>query len=286
MIFLPILAGIFLGIIGLGYRLGQARGISTPIVVLYMSACGAAYFATQTSLQSFGQAPARVYFDAIVAGLAQYVCIELVAMALARGPLSPIWCALNLVFVPVIFYAAIFFAEAISVPKFVGIALAISCVVFGALGKKEAAGAAPARAFLYFAILVAALVTNAFLHLGIKDLTGLQLMDRFGGVFFVAMYASLAAPIAVKLLIGRASRVFSRFAVASGAIAGFGSVAGFSVMSYAAARQPAAVVFTIASIMSLITASLISVAFFRERVTWQWCAMIGCAAAAVILVNV
>ncbi|MEO8377226.1 MAG: hypothetical protein ABI579_06115, partial [Candidatus Sumerlaeota bacterium] len=120
----PILAGFCFGIIGLGYRLGQARGITTPAVVLYISAAGVVFFGAMLGAHPF-DAPARVWILGIAAGIAQYLTIELVAAALKRGPLSPIWCALNLVFVPIIIYSWYALGESLGVTKLVGIVIAI-----------------------------------------------------------------------------------------------------------------------------------------------------------------
>lgn len=281
----PTLAGICFGVVGLSYRLGQARGLATPMVVLHMTLAGVLFFGFRLNAESFA-APVIVWMLAIVAGLAQYASIELVAAALIRGPLSPIWCALNLVFVPVIIYSRLALGETLDIYKVAGIAFAIASVVSGSQRSADTGGTAtPTRFLPYLSILVAALLCNSILHGSIKHLDAVKLMGGHGSFFFCIMYLCLGLPILVKLFATGFGGTFSLWGFCTGLLAAFGSIAGFSLIA-ASASAPAAIVFTFSSIFSLISGALISVAFFREKVTVWWMIMLTLAIAAVIMVSI
>ncbi|MCC6545605.1 hypothetical protein IT570_00440 [Candidatus Sumerlaeota bacterium] len=282
----PILAGVLFGIIGLAYRLGQARGLTTPMVVLYTASAGVVFFGMRLGTPAF-KAPAAIWVLGIAAGLAQYASMELVAAALARGPLSPIWCALNLIFVPVILYAWIFFGEPLDSLKVIGIAVAIGSVICGAIRPAEPDGGATAgtRMGQYLAILLAALLCNSFLHGAIKHLNHAQLMKQHDALFFFLTYLLMGLPILLKLCVTGFGRAFSWAGGGTGAMAATGSIGGFLFLA-ASAHFSAAIVFTLSAIVSLLTGSLISIAFFGEKITVWWIAMMLLAVGAVIMVSV
>ena len=287
---LPALVGCLFALIGVGYRLGQARGVGTPTVVLYMALAGTVVFAVRSFGLPIGEVPARVWVLGIAAGLSQYATIKLCAAALERGPLSPLWCALNMVFVPVILYARVAFGETLSPLKIVGILVAIASVVSASKGQGSTDGK-PGGGAVYFAILISATLGNAVLHGSIKDLgahltpDNIPLMTKFGDLFLLLLYASLGLPIAVELIVTRTRGVFAPAAIGTGAMAAFGSLAGFFLMGVCAS-YPAVLVSTLSAIFSLMGGSLASVLFFGERATKWWWIMMGLAATAVIMVSV
>lgn len=287
----PSVVGILFALIGVAYRLGQARGIGTPTVVLYMAAAGAAVFGWLSLGTAWAEVPARVLVLGIAAGVAQYLTIRLCGAALRRGPLSPLWCALNLVFVVVIVYAWAALGESLSPAKLVALAVAVGAVVVASVATPPAEGApAAGGGAVYFAILLGAMLSNAVLHTALKDLGtrelpgGGPISERFGMVFLFLVYTFLGLPIVAELVLTRARDVFSPAAVGAGALAAFGSLAGFFLLA-ASAGAPAAVVFTLSAIFSLMGGSLASVVFFGEKASGRWFLMMGLAIAAVVLVS-
>lgn len=289
---LPSIVGCFFALIGVAYRLGQMRGVGTPTVVLYMAIGGTILFAGRSLGLPISQAPARVWVLGIAAGLAQYATIKLCGAALERGPLSPLWCALNLVFVPVIVYAWFALGESLSWLKAIAILVAIASVVSASMGQEASADPKkPGGGPVYLLILVGAMMANAVLHGSIKDLGGRLLPDgtaimaRWGDLFLLLVYTSLGLPIAIELIATRTRGVFSPTALGVGALAAFGSLAGFFLMGLCAS-YPASIVFTLSAIFSLMGGSLASVLFFGERATKWWWIMMALAGTAVVLVSV
>lgn len=292
---LPSLAGIFFALIGIAYRKGQGQGVSTAVVVAYMGAAGILVFTAKAlATLPIMEAPARLWVLAIAAGLTQYASIKLAGWALERGPLSPMWCAMNLVFVPVIGYAALCLGERIDLTKALGIAAAVASVVVGSLGASNGASTGPQslRARLvYFAILVGALVSNSILHGSVKDLgvhrvaDGRTIMVAFGDLYLALVYIFMGVPTMLDLAVRGDRAAFTKAGLGVGMLAAAGSLGGMIFIS-AAAAYPAAIVFTLSAVMSLAGGALSSVLFFGERASPTWFAMMGLALAAVVLVSV
>lgn len=289
---LPSAAGILFAIIGLAYRLGQARGISTPIVVWHMGCAGMLWFGFQAFSHGLPEAPPRVWVLGVSSGICQMVSILFVSMALARGPLSPIWCAMNLIFVPVIGYAALVLGQSVSPGKMIGVVAAVASVLVGgvALGDdgESAGGRLPVslrRRLAYAVILLGALLSNSLLQIGITDLGGRGLMGGHGELFFMLVYAAMVLPFGIMFLGRRTRGVYSRKALECGAMAAIGSIGGMALLGLSSI-YPASVVFTLSSILSLIGGGVFSVALFGERMTRPWFAMLGLAVLAVVLVSI
>lgn len=294
---LPSLSGILFALIGFAYRRAQSRGLPTTAVVVYMAGIGALVFSAKALLgdAAFGDVPARVWVLAVASGFFQYATIKFAGWALARGPLSPMWCALNLVFVPVIAYAAIFLGESVDAMKAIGVACAVASVVVGSLAGGGGEGGAKPRGLsataVYSAILVGALLSNSVLHGSLKDLgayamaDGRMAIDAFGDHYLGVMYFFMAAPTAIELAIEKRKAALSPFAVGTGLLAAVGSLGGVWFLALASS-YPAAIVFTLSAVLSLVGGALSSVFFFGERASPTWFAMMGLAVGSVVLVSV
>ena len=99
------------------------------------------------------------------------------------------------------------------------------------------------------------------------------------------MYAWIAGPIIVELLLRRDRSFFRKSVAVLGLVAAVGSIGGVGLLGLSSAL-PAAIVFTLSSIFSLLGGGLSSVLFFREKANTKWFAMMGLAIVAVILVSV
>ncbi len=60
-------------------------------------------------------------------GVSPYGLLRALTLGLGQGPLSPVWCALSLSFVPAILYAYVLFQERVTLSKYLSPAAVVFC---------------------------------------------------------------------------------------------------------------------------------------------------------------
>jgi drug/metabolite transporter (DMT)-like permease len=289
---LPIASGLAFAFVGVGLRQGQRRGLEALHIFVHMGLWGAVFFALSSSGDQWRGVPALIVGLGIVSGLTQWLAATLVGVALRLGPLSPMWCAYNLAFVPVALYAAAVFGEPVPPLKIAGLLLAVASVVFASIRVERQAGvgAGAVSPFAYGAVLVTLLLLNSVMHISIKHLgtvatgEGETLMAAFGPVFFTCLYLGLVTPVAARHAMRRDARAIGRAAWRWGSVAALGSIGGVGFLGLSAGL-PGAVVFTLSAVFSILGAGVASVAVFGERVSGVWIAMMASAVGSVVLVS-
>ncbi|MBN1478006.1 hypothetical protein JXA47_14720 [Candidatus Sumerlaeota bacterium] len=289
---LPILSGIAFAFIGIAYRRGQQRGLTALHIVFHMGLWGAVFFALGTGPERWTEAPMIILTLGLVGGITQWLTAILIGWALRLGPLSPMWCALNLTFLPVTLHSAVMFHEPVPPVKIAGLGLAVATVILASLRTRdpEDEPSQLVSAPLYGLLLVALLLFNSVMHVSIKHLgtveisEGETLMTAFGPVFFTCLYVALLIPIAVQHALQRDRRALSRRGWVWGSVAGIGSIGGVGFLALSASL-PGAVVFTLSAVFSILGAGIASVTLFGEQANRIWFAMMGAAVASVVLVS-
>ena len=290
-------SGLAFSCIGVGYRAAQARKVTAAQVACVICLVGVGYFAVLPQSRPWSSVPGENRVMAGIAGAGQCTSLKMIGPALARGPLSPMWCALNLGFVITIGYARLFLGERVSPLGYLGMLAAIACVMAASSRPQpapsgEAAATSSLRARLtYGTILLVMLVGNSLWLLSIKHFSvrtlpnGQSYLSVFGHQFTLAVYLVLGLFALGE--VARTRRTLGPWPpwLLLGGLAAAGSVLGTHALN-TCASLPAAVVVTINNVVSLLFAALISVLIFRERRTPSWYATIGLAVAAVVLVNV
>lgn len=294
---LAVLAGLSFSLIGVAYRFGQNRGI-TPIQIIALAGpfC-VVFFGAQTHFASWTQAPRAVWLWAIAAGMGQYLCLLLVNKALRLGPLSPLWCASNLTFLVTALFAALFLGERISMFQALGLAGGIGAVLAGVWSVSPSASAArpsaPGRLgqrLEYALILGLLMLCNSLSAIAIKSLNqhtlpaGGDALSQFSGVFTTTIYITLSLGALTDITLRGAWPRPDRARIGLSALAGGGSICGFLLWCFCA-TLPAAILFTLSSIASVIGAGLVSVFLFREKTSRFWFLMMALAVLTVILLN-
>jgi drug/metabolite transporter (DMT)-like permease len=286
-------SGLAFACIGLAYRAAHAREVSAMHVALAICIPGVVFFGLAARGSSPSAVPAVVWVLAVAAGAGQYVTLRMVGPALRRGPLSAMWCAVNLNFAMAIGYARLFLGERISTLGYAGALAAAACVLTASLGQQspEEARPRPAGAQLsYGAILLTILLANGLWMTGIKHLSAQALPDgrsdmtAFGNWFAMGVYLLLGLLILGDLLLARRAVPPAAPWLATGAFAAVGSVAGMWALGVCS-PLPAAVVFTLNSVVSLLTTALVAAIAFREQRTPSWYGTVALAVVAVVLVN-
>ena len=289
---LAILSGVSFTLIGVAYRLGQTRGVAPIHAALVFSGAAAVFFGVYAWGAPLGDVPARVWAFGVIVAVGQYCTIKLVRAALARGPLSPFWCACSLGFVPAILYALVAFGEKPTPVQWAGVLAGVLCVLAGSLQQRHAETSHDIRGSraLYAFILLMILITNSLAFVAVNDLgrhkvaSGETLMDVWKNVYFASYYALVAMFVLLDLLIARTARAPVERWMGIGLIAALGVIGGASALA-ACAEMEASVLFTASSVSAILAGALISVFFFREKVSAAFFVMVALGVLAVVLVN-
>lgn len=289
------LSGVSLSLIGIAFRIGQSQNVVPLHIATSIGICGAIFFGIQMNPDYLGQIPLFIYGLALLNALGQILSMELTKIGLKKGPLSPVWCALNLTFLVVIIYSAIFFKETISVFQYLALLAGILCVIAASnLGKTESDKnqiISLRDKILYGLMLILILLGNSVVFITIKDLgtrvipgsNSTYLSAYLPNIYFI-LYLTMAIVCGLVAFFQKIKPVSGVALVKIGLMAGVGSIAGLFLLSLCAAL-PAALVFTINGMITILGGTLASVFFFGEPRTKAWYATIGFGVLAVLLAN-
>lgn len=294
---LAALSGLCFTGIGTAYKLGSSRSVSTCHILLGLCVVGMAACALP-AFQSQVHTPALVWILGVVAGLSQYVTIRLIGKGLALGSLSVVWCIVSLSFFPVIPYACFLFHKALDQPQWLGLLAALACVLMASWGSKPqapahldaatGAKAPPHRRLLFLVVLASILLGNSISNIIQTHLSQTPLdsqskyLESYGANWMFTLYASAGLAALVDLAVRRRLAAPWKWMVALGALAGVSSLSGM-LLQNAVAMHPMA--YAINGSVGIVVAAVLSVLFFKERISPAWHATIGLGILAVVLGN-
>jgi hypothetical protein len=269
-----VLSGFLFSLLGVTYRLGANRRIPAPLILTLASTVGFVWFGLVAG-SGFAQVPWWFFPVGIGTGLMQYLLVHLHRIALRLGPLSPLWCAVMLSFVPVILYFWLVFDEPLSIWSLGAMAAALAAVVAAAAsGHAPAAGESAAgvwrRRILYGLVLVAVLLVNSQASVANKTLS--HKIPDFASLFPVylsLLYLGLAAPGWIEIAVRRPPALRARALLPLAALATLGTMGGMFCQNLVIAA-PAALVFTVICSSSILSSALLSVLVCGERRTRAW----------------
>lgn len=287
------LAGVCFAGIGIAYRYGEPRGISPMQSFFFASLIGAVWCLARGA----GELAAAPWFflpAAFALGLSQYLPVRLMQAILKLGPLSPMWSALMLYFVPVIIFSSLFLGEPFTMWNLASVLAAVVAVLAAAVGGADSGqgkAAAGRRGILvYGLLLVALLLANCLLGMGQKLLAtlsssdGYPLMDRCGTLFLGVMYLGIALPLLVNVSADKGWNLKGRVWPLLALLAAAGTVGGMIIQTFLLS-YPAALYFTCSSSASVLFAAIFSAAVFREKRTKWWYATVGATVMSILLTN-
>ncbi len=293
------LSGICLSLIGISFRIGQNRGVIPLHISMCMGLAGAVFFGVQANWADFGELPTFVWIMVLLTTAGQIGAMHLVRICLGMGPLSPLWSAMNLTFLPVILYSAVVFTEKITLTGYAALLAAVICVFFASLissdssPEDEADRKRSTRIKLtYASLLVLVLIGNSLVFVVIKDL-GTRVIESGGDTTYLMRYL---APIYFLMYISLA--VFSGFTawiqkavpnrysdlIRLGVLAAGGSISGLLLLKVCM-PLPATLVFTINGMITILGGAVASVIFFGEALKPSWYGTVGFGLLAVLLAN-
>ncbi len=300
LVLLAALSGICLALIGIAFRIGQTRGVIPLHISMCMGIAGAIFFGAQMDWSALGELPLFVFVMALLTTAGQIGAMHLVRVCLARGPLSPLWSAMNLTFLPVVIYAAVVFSESVTSWQLTALAAGVLCVIFASnmvgQGKAEASAQTTERdintKLIYAGLLVLVLIGNSLVFIVIKDLgtrtvaPGSEttwLAEYVTPIYFI-MYLGLALFSGLTAWLQRAKPDRAGDLVWLGLLAACGSISGLLLLKVCMVL-PAALVFTISGMITILSGAVASVIFFREPIFWAWYGTVGFGSLAVLLAN-
>jgi len=300
MIAMVILSGVCISIIGVMYDVGKtfAEPVVPMQVMAVLSVMGFFTFLLRLLRRPdwrgvvAGPGSRGVWIGGSITGVGQFLAAALINAGLQSNlPLTPVWCALSLSFVVVIVYSRVVFGERLDWAKFLALAAAAGCMVASTLNAPQdpaaGAGTAPAvgGALLVAGLLVGVVLCNATTQVVMKELgmrrVGEQtLMQRGRELYMLLMYAFLTVGTVGYCTVHGLSPTWPSLGL--GVIASAGSIVGVLLLT-ACVSAPAAVVFTLNGIASIVAASVISVLALGEAANALWVVTMVLATAAILL---
>jgi drug/metabolite transporter (DMT)-like permease len=290
------LSGICFSFVGIGFRLASERKIHVLHALAVLSAVGVVVFGVR-AVHAGQISSGRVAGIGAVAGVTQYLAVYGVNVALKRGPLTAVWCALMLNFIPVLVYAAAVLGEPISFWHSTASIAGIACVAMGATlvsAPKEGECGIPSVAhrighsMVFGLILFGILLLNGVFGVTVKHVAtvngadGIPLMESSGDIFRALVYLTILILIGMDQAINRRPISAPAHILGFGLLSGAGSVGGLWLLCLCASA-PAGSVFVVMTVTSLVFASLVGALFFGEPRTWRWYATLGLGILAALL---
>lgn len=288
------LSGLGFAMLGVAYRLGSQWRIALRQIIAILGACAIPYFLTISSGNVFSaEMPYSVYVVGIAAGLSQLVTLGLISLSFRLGPLSPVWCATSMNFIPVGIFGVLAYSEAISGRSLLSTAFGVAAIICGSLQNRASEDAAPAirRAdgrYAYLALLICIFLLNSFSGIGVKWVgrlkmayAGAPMAHDWSHSYFIVLYCTLGLGAVITALVSRRKIPSVRKLALCGIMASCGSIIGLRSIE-ACSDIPAIMAFAVSSLTSLLGASIMSIILFRERITSAWIAMIALATTALL----
>ena len=287
--FFGILAGIFAGFVGIGYRIGSKGKVFPIQTALLLDAVGIVLFSFLGKWQY--DMPMEGWICGIVSGLTQYAAIRLLRMALQKGPLSPAWCAVGLAFVPVLVFCWFFMGEKPTVCQIFSVIATVGAIVTASIGNGKAAGGghkleSKKAGIFYGILLVVILLFVGIIYIVLKIASFAKygdatLLDAFGNQIMAVTYLFMLLPTVLDLSLSKTWQI-NRYFWLGGIFTAVGGIGTFGIQLLII-NAPAVVVFALPGVTSLLFASLTSVFVFREKRTYYWYATVILAVAAILL---
>ena len=315
-VFLSALTGFFQALLGVGYRIGSAGNVFPLQTVSAISIVGIIIFAFAGRAE-WQYAPISAYVIGVLLGISQYAAIRLMRIALQLGPLSPLWCAVMLSFIPVIAFSFFFLGETVTWWQIAAAITAVATVIAasksGESPSENNSGTqvtTPATSVLagglvnqqnlikvlnsprlrYGILLILIMLASSVSSGSLKaagsytSLKGGTLSDDCGNLLTLFLYVFLVLPAIVDLTISRAWKWQTPYFYWGALVGTIGSVGGLLVQ-VTLMTEPAGIVFPVISAASILFAALISTLAFQEKRTKSWYLTLFLSILTIILCN-
>lgn len=300
---IAILSGFLGGLGGVGYKVSNLGKVSTLQTAAVIAFFGAAFFGLRAAyLEEWSLFCWQTGALAFASGFSQYLALVLFAWALKRVPLSLVWCASSVEFMPGLLFAWLAFGEPMSSWRWAGLAALLGAILVASFSGGEEGGqngekdGQPGERRPSGGVMLAALIALPLLfgglfvcmkwgaHLPMPGSPEKVLMDATGNVFMCLVYLTMLVTCALHVT---CSREWSFTPLGGGgcALATIPTVASFFLQLCIVVEAPAAVVFALTYSMSMLSAALLSTLFLKEKRTPTWYATLGLSLTAVLFIS-
>lgn len=282
---LSVIAGVAYALDGVAYRFGSQVNLNSRQVVLPIVSLSALVYLVPACGQ---RAPWWFIAIAVSAGLTQYVMNWVLQYALRWGPLTPMWCALMLCFIPVILYSSLVLHESLSICQTAAMLLAI-CAVFAAAKCNTKAPECSSRGvdWRYLVVLILLVCLNGASNIALKMASALEggtVFKEAGELYMCCFFGSTMIPTSIEFAFTGGWPKPSWKLLASTALGAGGCCVGMGLLSLVV-TAPAGLVYTVMNAASILAAGVMSSFCFHEKRTPAWYAMVVLSIAAIILGN-
>lgn len=287
-----IVSGLAYSLIGIAYQWGKRTRSTPEEIAMTFTLLGTVVFTFMGFIPSsifngatpWSQAPLHVVIGGLVSGCIAGSTVLLIEPARQRGPFSPIWCAMNLTFLPTALFSLFALGESLALLQWGGLIGAILCILISAFTvTPEPAEAASENIFrstrdsiIYVSLLISMVLLNGITGIVMKmldhrhlagtltELTAFQ-MPFLAGTYAGVFLACLIGVLRKKPPLETTWKATIRLSL----LAALGSMTGFFLLCRATAL-PGGMGFALSSIASFVATAIYGAVFFHERRNAAW----------------
>jgi drug/metabolite transporter (DMT)-like permease len=285
--FVALLSGVCFGSMSWSYQMGRKWKVPANQVAFVALMTGCLFFLGYLYYQHRVQglppgnpwkAPWPVWVFTIMGGMGQVATIALIDPAQKRGPSAPVFCAMNLIFLPAALYAVGVLKEYITPLQCLGLVAALGCVLVAGKAQPVSAFAPLVRSrmdfLLYPLFLLGLMVSSSLATIAMKQLQAMPcgsttLLTCHQGLFLFLTYGCGGVGTGLILTHTGWSQFQTRRALLLGGFSALGSIGGFLTFCLISAL-PGGIGFALANIAGFVTIALIAVFLFKEKRTPAW----------------
>ncbi|MBR6056991.1 MAG: hypothetical protein IKP58_02350 [Victivallales bacterium] len=275
--FIAILSGLLGGFGGIGYKIsgsGKVNALQSASVLAFF---GVIFFGIRAAMFDEWQSLTwQMVVLTIVTGVAQYLGQIMLKVTLDMGPLSLVWCAAALQFMPAIIFSYFAYNEPFTVFYLLALAALFAAIVSASFGQeKPADDKLRTPAWLFGLALLAMLTLFSSCAIAMKfgwyyhvPGSSESLMQNNGNVFFCLLYAAIFTFCTADVII-RKTLHFSVKGWIGNLMLAFGTILQFTLQK-SVLHLPAALLFALSCSASILFTCIISTTFFHEKRTRSW----------------
>ena len=289
------------GLGGVGYKVSNMGKVSTLQTAAVISFFGALFFGARACLLGeWTLFSWQVASLALASGFSQYLALVVFALALKKTPLSLVWCAASLEFMPGLLFAWLAYDEPMSLWLWAGLVALLGAIVVASFAGSEEEGekkpqeqgrGRPSVGTMLVTLIALPLLFGGLFvcmkwgsHLPTPGAPEKVLMDATGNIFMCLVYFTMMVTCACHVSAKREWNITPLGAWGC-ALATVPTVASFFLQLCIVVEAPAAVVFALTYSMSMFSTAILSTLFLGEKRTRTWYATLGLALLAVVLIS-
>ena len=276
--FIAILSGLLGGLGGIGYKISGSGKVNALQSASVLAFGGVIFFGIRAAYYGEWQLlTCQMVVLTIVTGVAQYLGQIMLKVTLDMGPLSLVWCAAALQFMPAIIFSYFAYGEPFTVYYSLALAALFAAIVSASGGQEKTDGGKKLHTPAWLFGLSLLLMLTLFSSCAIAMKFGWyyhapeaehSLMQDNGNVFFCLVYAAIFIFCTADVVI-RKTWHFSTKGWIGNFMLMFGTLLQFALQK-SVLHLPAALLFALSCSASILITCIVSTTFFHEKRTRSW----------------